>query len=270
MKKLVIIILSLFLGLALKAQDDVAPNRYAGLDSLLTQFYQALERESVEQKTVEFDFLISSCKDSLVRQYVALEVFNHYRVRPRVMGEEEVALNIYDKWIGSGIVKPRSEFEQFDAELFVKFNRASMLGMTAAPVTLEKLCGKMTIPRPGKVSVLFFYDTSCAKCNLEIQQLPSLLEMVQSPIDFCAVYVGSEKRDFKAMNRNFKIKNRKVKVFHLWDPEVESDYIMQYGVVGTPRMYLVLEDGTIAGRRLEVSNLAELFRLLNIIDGQEE
>lgn len=270
MKRILTIILAFSLCLVSKAQDEVVPNKYAGLDSLLTQFYQALERESVEQKTVEFDYLISSCKDSLTRQYVTLEVFNHYRTRPRVMGEEEVALNIYDTWIGSGIVKTRSEFEQFDAELFVNFNRASMLGMTASTVTLKKLCGKMSIPRPGKVSVLFFYDTSCAKCNLEIQQLPSLLEMVRQPIDFCAVYVGSEQRDFKAMNRNFKIKNRNVKLFHLWDPEVESDYILQYGVVGTPRMYLVLEDGTIVGRRLEVSNLAEMFRIMNIIDGKEE
>lgn len=270
MKKLFITILTLFLCSGLRAQEQPDYKKYSGLDSLLTQFYTALQKESVEQKFVEFDFLISSCQDSLTRQHVALEIFNHYRTRPRVMGEEEVAILIYDKWIGSGIVKPRSEFEEFEAELFVKFNRSSMLGMQAAPVTLKKLRGEMTVPRPGKVSVLFFYDTSCAKCNLEIQILPALLNAVKQPLDFYAVYVGSEKRDFKAMNRNFKIKNRKLKLFHLWDPELDSDYIMQYGVVGTPRMYLVLEDGEIFGRRLEVSNLAELLRILNIIDGQED
>lgn len=270
MKKLIITVLTMFLCLGVRAQEEPEYKKYAGLDSLLTQFYTALQRESVEQKFVEFDFLISSCLDSLTRQHVAMEVFNHYRTRPRVMGEEEVAILLYDKWIASGLVKPRSEFETFEADLFVKFNRASMLGMQAAPVTLKKLCGKMTIPRPGKVSVLFFYDTSCAKCNLEIQILPTLLNIVKEPLDFYAVYVGSEERDFKAMNRNFKIKNRKLKLFHLWDPDVESDYIMQYGVVGTPRMFLVLEDGEIFGRRLEVSNLAELLRILNIIDGGED
>ena len=78
MKRL-LLILFIFLGFccAVNAQEEDS-RRYAGLDSLLTQFYRALERESVEVKNAEFDSLIAMVDDSLARQHVTLRVLNHY------------------------------------------------------------------------------------------------------------------------------------------------------------------------------------------------
>ena len=82
---------------------DAEAARYAPLDSLLTQFYGALLHEQTEAKNAEFDALIASCRDSLTRQHVALAVFDHYRYS-RVMGEEAVAVHIFDEWIAPGKV----------------------------------------------------------------------------------------------------------------------------------------------------------------------
>ena len=83
-KWLLLVLLALCCSPRLAAQIDTT-GRYAGLDSLLTQFYGALLREDVSVKNAEFDALIESCRDSLTRQHVALSVFDHYRFS-RVMG----------------------------------------------------------------------------------------------------------------------------------------------------------------------------------------
>jgi hypothetical protein len=45
---------------------------------------------------------------------------------------------------------------------------------------------------------------------------------------------------------------------HLWDPEVESDFQRKYGVLQTPRMFLVGPDGTVVGRGLDTPALQML------------
>ena len=104
MRKVEKILLTVFAVLALPVlrcyADDDEPYRYGALDSLLTQFYVSLEPESVEVKNKEFDGLIGVCTDSLTRQHVALRILNHY-MHARVMGEEAVAIHIFDEWLKS-------------------------------------------------------------------------------------------------------------------------------------------------------------------------
>jgi len=142
--------------------------------------------------------------------------------------------------------------------------------MTAEKIDLLKPSGrKMTIPEDGKIAVLFFYDTSCAKCRLETMVLPEVLSEVDFPMNFYAVYVSDNKRDWKAFRRNFKIKNKNVRMVHLWDPEMDSGYHLAYGVTGTPRMFVVWSDGEIIGRRLEVENLKEIINYIKIANEEE-
>ncbi|HBH20638.1 MAG TPA: hypothetical protein DDX33_01080 [Rikenellaceae bacterium] len=271
MKKFIFAVLGalVFSMYSVYADDDTQVYRYDGLDSLLTQFYVALEPESIDVKNREFDGLISTCTDSLTRQHVTLRVLNHY-MHARVMGEEAVAIHIFDEWLKSGKVEATSEFEYMEAEMFANCNRRSLIGMTAEKIDLLKPSGrKMTIPEDGKIAVLFFYDTSCAKCRLETMVLPEVLSEVDFPMNFYAVYVSDNKRDWKAFRRNFKIKNKNVRMVHLWDPEMDSGYHLAYGVTGTPRMFVVWSDGEIIGRRLEVENLKEIINYIKIANEEE-
>lgn len=268
MRRLVFTMAAAFLfAFSVSAQelDSLEFERYRGLDSLLTQFYYTLEREDPEVKSVEFDGLIETCKDSLTRQHVTLQIFDHYRFS-RLMGDETVAVHIFDNWLASGRVKTRSEFEMMDAELFANFNRQSLIGMDAPRIELLKPCGgKRAIPSEGRISVLFFYDTSCAKCRLETQVLPTIVKEVDFPFDFYAIYVGTERRDWNAFRRNFRLNNKNIRLIHLWDPEIDSGYQKAYGVTGTPRLFVVEPDGVIIGRRLEMTNLMEMFPLLRAV-----
>jgi len=266
MKRLACLLLAIpALSLPLYAQED----RFSALDSLLTQFYISLETVGTEEKNAEADFLIGTCRDSLVRQHVAVGIFDHYR-DSRVMGEESVAIHVFDEWFSSGKVSFLSDLGLMDAEVFVRFNRNSQIGLDAPRITLHKSNGRMlTVPEDGRTSLIFFYDTHCAKCKLELQVLPSVLEKVEFDMNVYLVNSSAnhDRKEWKDAMKKVKVKNRHVRICHLWDPELESGYEMEYGVIATPRIFLVDPQGTIIGRRLEIENLPEMFRLAEVIQG---
>ena len=259
MRRLLALFAFLFVCAVAAAQADSLSARYAPLDSLLNEFYGTLKFETTESKCHEADFLIGTCQDSLTRQHVALNIFDHYR-DSKVMGDESVSIYLYDKWFLPGKVAFDGDLAALDAEVFVKFNRHCQLDSLAVPVTLYKPCGRaVTIPAKGGTSVMFFYDTHCSKCLLETAVLPEVLDEVDFPLMFYAVYTGPDKASWKQYRRKkLKLSNRNVKVVHLWDPDMESSYHLYYGVFGTPRMYLIDAEGSILGRRLEVENLKML------------
>lgn len=267
MKLIIALCFQLMVSAGMQVPDSLF---IAKLDTLLTRYTAAIERESIDVKKAECDFLVSSGSDSLVMQHVALWLYDHYK-ESRVMGEEALAIHLWDNWFQPGIIKMRSDFDRFDAELFVTFNRSTLLGMKAPPVTMKNPCGrKMTIPEEGSYSILFFYDTSCAKCRLEAQLMPRVLEKITFPTKFYAVYCGQDKREWRKFRCSFRVRNRNVKVVHCWDPEIESDYLRLYGVMSTPRLYFTDTDGEILGRRLEIESLEEIIHYICEYYGQAQ
>ena len=275
MKKVLLTLILALLGISMFAQgipdkhhvDSVA---FARLDQMLTGYTAGIERESVEVKKAECDFLISSVRDSLTMQHIALWLYDHYK-DSELMGDEAVAIHVYDSWFKPGTIAMRSEFDRLDADIFVTFNRNTLLGMTAPEVELRGPCGrKVKVPQNGSYSVLFFFDTSCAKCQLEAQVLPGIMEKVEFPTRFYAVYCGQIKKEWRQFRRKFKIHNRKVGIVHAWDPKMDTDYLRLYGVISTPRLYIADVDGEILGRRLEPESLQEIIQYINTYYGQKE
>lgn len=255
-----ILMLSLAFAYA-RAQEPVAAaheQRIARLDSLLDQYVLTIQRSTADAKMQEADFMIGAAADSATKQHVALKLFDYYKEAP-VMGDEAVAIHIYDRWFRDGGLKWRSEFDEMDAKLFADFNRSSLIGMQAPKITLRKPCrGKLQIPEEGRTAVIWFFDTSCGKCALEAKVLPGILEKADFPLNFYAVYAGQSKKDWKAFRKEFKVGARNVRVVHLWDKEIESDYLRLYGVISTPRLFMTEPSGTIIGRRLEPESLQQM------------
>lgn len=231
---------------------------YEKLDSLADRYMSLICIEPVEIKQQECDFLLASIDDSLMQSHLAQRLYNNYRKSP-FMGDEAVAIYLWDNWFESRIVNFESEGEYADAKVFARFNRQSLIGCTAPSLTLCRPCsGTTVIPRPGRSAILFFYDTDCAKCKLETKVLPTVLKGWKAKADFYAVYVGTDKEKWKKWRKEFKLGNCNLKVIHLWDPELESDFVQNYGVLSTPKLFIIKNDGTILGRRLEVENLPQL------------
>lgn len=261
-RRAVIFILWLLLPFCCFAQVD--STRLAELDKRLETYFQILEPEGVDVKSRECDLLIDSAKDSLLRQHIALKAYDHY-LNSTLMGDEGVAVHLTDTWFASGLVSMGGEEVLFNAKIFADFNRQSLLGKPAPSFAMESFEGDSVSfgGRSERYRVLLFYDTDCAKCKLELMRLRPLLDSRNWPVDLYAVYTGGDKESWgKWLSERMNINAPRTRIFNLWDPEVKSDYQMKYGVLQTPRMFLIDKEGTIIGRGLDSDALE---RLLDIV-----
>lgn len=244
------------------ASPQLDSTKLAKLDSLLENYYASMIYEPLDVKYGECDFLIESCRDSLVRSWVTGRIIKHY-MEPPLMGEEAVQIYVYDKWVRSGAVRLDDDWLDFEARLFADFNRSSLLGMKAPVIELlaPVNSGKISIPEKGTSSVIYFYDTSCSKCRVTSIMLPYTLEDVDFPLNLYLVYCGSDGDEWAEFRSSFSCSNANVRTVHLWDPEVSSDYQTLYGVLATPRMYFIDSEGVIQGRRLDADSLSQILAI---------
>jgi thiol-disulfide isomerase/thioredoxin len=228
------------------------------LDAKINEYVAALEPEPLDVKQQECDFMIENTSDSLLRQYVAIKLYDHYLNSP-VMGDEAVSIHILDTWFAPGKVSMQSDIELMNAQIYADFNRQSLLGCQAPELTLfdtDSTAKKVVFTR---YTVLYFYDTECSKCKMESVFLKPLLDRKNYPIDFYAVYTGVNKDSWlRWIGEKLNISAPETKIINLWDPEVSSDYQMKYGVLSTPQMFLVNPSGKIVGRGLDHSALEQL------------
>ena len=208
--------------------------------------------EPLGVQNAECDYLIESCKDSLVRQFVTLKIYDHY-LKSKIMGDEGVAVHIADTWLIPGKVAMKDELDLLNAKVFAEFNRQAQIGAPAPEMTLRTPDGvDVTVPSAGEYTLLYFYDTSCSTCRIETPRLARFLKESSFPLKAVAVYVGS---DAEAWARYRENSLPVPGMIHLWDPEVESDFQRKYGVLQTPRMFLVGPDGKVVGRGLDTPAL---------------
>lgn len=254
MKKLLLISAFLLVFLTAAAQE----RDFSSLDSLLTVYCTAMQEETLESKQLECDFLIGSCKDTATMEHVARKLFDHYAAS-NVMGEEALAIYVYDKWFADGTLSIGGEYVKMEADIFVMFNRSSLIGMDAPVLEMNGAdCRKVRIPSVGRTSILFFFDTSCSKCRIYMDLLPQALSDVDFPVDFYAVYCGPDSQAWEEFRQEFDLGNPAINLIHAWDPELDTDYQRLYSVISTPRVFVVEPQGTIIGRRLEPDSLKEL------------
>ena len=244
MKKWILTALLCAISLGLRAQEP-----YPELGAKLEEYFTALAGENAAVQSAECDFLIESCQDSLVRQFVALKIYDHY-LRSHIMGDDAVAVHIADKWFLSGAVPMASDEDLLNAQIYAEFNRSSLIGQTAPKLTLTAPSGEeVDVPAKNAYSVLYFYDTGCASCKVETARLQRFVESEEYPLQVFAIYVGADTTAWEAYRADF------TGVTHLWDPEIKSDWQRQYGILKTPGLFLVSPAGTILGRGLDTPAL---------------
>ena len=244
MKKWLLCVVAAFLAIGARAQEP-----YPELGAKLEEYFMALLGESPEVQNRECDFLISSTRDSLVRQYVALKIYDHY-LQSKVMGDDAVAVHVAQKWFLSGDIAMKSSGDLFNARLFTEFNKSSLIGADAPVLSLKDPSGApVRVPAEDGWSVIYFYDTSCSTCKVETPRLKALVEEGEYPLQVFAVYVGASPESWAAYRESFP------GVTHVWDPEIVSDWQRLYGVLQTPRMFLVNPSGTVVGRNLDTPAL---------------
>ena len=265
MKRLFTILLA-FVGLSFTSNAQQLDSlKRASLDAKLEEYVAAIEPAGPDAQMEECDFLIESCSDSLVKQYVALRLYDHY-FSSKIMGAESVAIHILDRWFFPGEVKMPNDVDLLNARVYADFNRSSLLGAQAPRLDVRNMAGEgVTLyDVPSKrYSVLYFYDTGCARCKIETIKLRSLLETEEYPIDLYAFYTGDNEDAWREyVGERFALDAEGVRVVHLWEPEIDSDFQRKYGVLQTPKMFLIRPDGKIAGRELDTDALGQILSSL--------
>lgn len=247
------------------AQLDTAVTSVLG--ARLDEYMRIIETEPAGVKCEEADFLIGSCTDSLVRQYTAIRLYSHF-TGSRLMGDETVAVHIFDTWFAPGKVRMQSDIDFMNAKIFVEFNRQSLIGMKAPELTLENLDGSNVVlfrenSLNTRLSVLFFYDSGCPSCKMESIMLRNILGEGEYPVDFYAIYTGQSRDEWeKFVDGYLQISGSGVRTTHLYDPGMKSGFQMKYGILQTPDIFLVSRDGTILGRKLDAIALKQMLDLL--------
>lgn len=238
----------------------------AGLDSLLADYFNALRFEPAESKMQEVDYMIETVPDSAMKQAVALAVYTHF-LESEVMGDEAVAIHLFDKWFDSGLVSMGDDITLMNARIFAEWNRPTLIGQMAPRFSAIATDGnEETLPLKGRTSILYFYDTSCSKCKLQSMLLRYFFAENERDCDFYAIYVGDNEAAWKEyIAENFDYSPAHATVHHLWDPEMESGMLKSYGVLQTPRMLLVSAHGEVIGRSLDVPALAQLMDYAAVI-----
>ena len=235
--------------------------RFAKLDAKLDEYLGAIGRESLDVQVQECDYLIESTSDSLIRHKVANKIYKTYIESP-LMGAEAVAIHVFDRWFLDGGVKMDGELAFLNAKIHADFNRLSLLGCKAQELEMQTSegAGRTLFDKAGKrYTVLYFYDADCAKCKIQSILLRNLFNTEDYPVDFDAVYTGDDMTEWNEyISKYLEISSGKINVSHLWDPQVDSDYQRKYGVIQTPRLFLISPDGVIVGRALDAKALSQM------------
>ncbi len=233
------------------------------LGGKIEEYFGALAGESLEAQEAEADFMIELSEDSLIRQFTAQRIYEYYVESP-VMGAENVAVHVFDKWFKEGPLKMDNDMDMINARVFAEFNRQSLIGVEAPELVMEAADGSRVglfgaEDEGGAWRVLYFYDAGCAKCRLESILLRNMLMTEDFPIEFYAVYAGDSREAWdEYVHERLTVEKSTAKILHLWDPSMDSDFQRKYGVIQTPRILLVNPSGVIVGRGLDAKNLSRM------------
>lgn len=253
MKKLILCIFTVVITIcAIARKEDVL----AQMDAYL----QAIDHMSIAEAEEETDFMISCVQDSSLRSAVAEKAYRHFR-DSKVMGSENVAIHIYDKWFASfdAVFEDIDDFDE--AQFYAFVNRRSLIGAAAERLTFVNADGdSLAIPFPnGRRSVIYFYSTSCPKCLYTSMELCKLFKSSNPDVDFFAIYTGDDMQEWDSYTkRELDIHSSNGAVYHL--RAADDDFVGAYGVIQTPRLFLANGSDTITGRNLDVNALSTLLR----------
>lgn len=258
---LCIFLLGILFVPVLDAQDRIS--------SKLDEYLKAVDTLPLAEAQAELDFMISSVMDDSLRSNVATAAYRHFR-ESKLMTSDNLAVYLYDKWFEpcDALLPTIDEFEE--ASLHAYVNRNSLIGSKACSLTMEDIAGEeKSLPQNGRYDVIFFFSATCPKCLYTAGQLCDYfarkgvyakLKRKRLKINVYTVYTGDDLQEWESyVHKHFGfVKRCGLKVYHL--KAGEADIVSDYGVIQTPRLFLVDRENVIIGRNLDVPALSKLLK----------
>lgn len=245
---------------ALVSDDRMRYSRFAR--SYIVEYLENVEMNSCNVAIAKVDSLIAMSAENL-RSIVAEEAFDLF-YNSKIMGHEGVACHIAENYFLNGEIKLEDRDKLFLIKSFVMFNASSLVGKRAAELSLEDTSGRIVSLQEtihgGEFTILYFYTDDCANC---IAQTPGIMDVIDNydrgVLSFYSVYTGTDSSRWKSyVGKHFFSYNPFVNWANVWDPDAGSSYHLLYGVVSTPKLFLIDRHGVIVGRNLDAGSLRQL------------
>ena len=112
----------------------------------------------------------------------------------------------------------------------------------------------------GDHSIIYFYSDDCFHCKIETPRLVSLIDSWHEfPLSIAAIYTGTDASAWKDyIRKNFQTDNPYINWIHLADLDRQSNFPVDYGIVSTPKIFLLDESLRIRGRGILTPTLKEM------------
>ena len=199
-------------------------------------------------------FIMTGKSDEEIAQ-IAYYIYRYYR-DSRIMGYDEIAIYVADNYFLNGRYRLADEDARLEMRLFADANRRSLIGMDATVLTMQDPAGNEVMFPEGDqdYSILYFYDDECPGCQ---RMTPTLMQYLFQ----CDRNIMERWTDYIAkVIHPFSLPDN-VTLVNLWDPEMKSDFLTAYGVISTPKLFLVDRNGKIIGRELTPTALSQVVEL---------
>lgn len=210
------------------------------------------------------DAFINTGKTPEETARIAWYIYNYYR-SSNIMGYDEIAIYIADSYFLNKRYTLPDESAMMEMRLFAETNRNSLIGMKAPSLTLQDPAGtEIRIPDGDQdYSVLYFYDDECPGC---VRTTPALMQYMirnSAGLNFTIYMVYTQNDRERWMDYIQKAVQpftlpANVRTVHLWDPDMTSDFVTKYGVISTPKLFLLDRNGNIIGRELTPTALGQV------------
>ena len=211
-------------------------------------------------------FIMTGKSDEEIAR-IAYYIYRYYR-ESRIMGYDEIAIYVADNYFLNGKYKLPDEETRLEMRLFADANRRSLIGMRAPVLTMQDPAGNDVSFPEGEQDyyILYFYDDECPGCQRMTPTLMQYLSRSDEDINFTVYMVYTQDDRERWMDYVAKVIHPfnlpdNVTLVNLWDPEMKSDFLTAYGVISTPKLFLVDRNGAIIGRELTPTALSQVVEL---------
>ena len=211
-------------------------------------------------------FIMTGKSDEEIAR-IAYYIYRYYR-ESRIMGYDEIAIYVADNYFLNGKYKLPDEETRLEMRLFADANRRSLIGMRAPVLTMQDPAGNDVSFPEGEQDyyILYFYDDECPGCQRMTPTLMQYLSRSDEDINFTVYMVYTQDDRERWMDYVAKVIHPfnlpdNVTLVNLWDPEMSSDFLTAYGVISTPKLFLVDRNGVIIGRELTPTALSQVVEL---------
>ncbi len=226
---------------------------------------KTMDGETVAKIIQSVDNVVAAGKDPAEKASVAYYVYDFYR-NSKIMGYEEVAIYIADNYFLNKRYTLPNDMDIIEVSLFADYNRSSMIGMKAPSLVLPNLLGNETslLKTEGKFKILVFYEDQCRVCKSEFPKMMEYLQGTNAPLVLYRVYTQPYRERWEGYIKDLDTKYplpSSVSKFDVWDPDFVSDFSKKYGVLSTPKIFLLDSNNVIIGRGLNTKALSQLIEI---------